>query len=71
MLARLTRRRDMLKTGRFFNTFREHVAVYNMSASEFLTNRLTSNLRGFVNHCPDSDRVVSLAHGNDLRESGI
>jgi hypothetical protein len=36
MLARLTRQRDMLKTERFFYTFREHVAVVNMSASEFV-----------------------------------
>ena len=32
MLALLTRQRDMLKTERFFNTFREHVAVYHISA---------------------------------------
>ena len=28
LLARLTRQRDMLKTERFFNTFRERAAVY-------------------------------------------
>ena len=26
---------------RFFNTFREHVAVYYISASEFVANRFT------------------------------
>ena len=33
MLARLTRQRDMLKIEVFFNTFRGHVAGYNISAS--------------------------------------
>ena len=33
----------MLKIERFFNTFREHVAVYDMSASEFVTNRFDSH----------------------------
>jgi hypothetical protein len=32
MLALLTRQRDMLKTERFFNTFREYVADYYISA---------------------------------------
>ena len=31
MLARLTRQRDMLKIEEFFNTFREHVAVFYIS----------------------------------------
>ena len=36
MLARLTRQRDMLKIEGIFNTFRERVAGYNMSAGLFL-----------------------------------
>src|SRR5690242_13893883 len=32
-VSRLTRQRDMLKIERIFNTFREHVAGFNMSAT--------------------------------------
>src|SRR4030095_2839292 len=34
MLALLTRRRNMLKIERFFNTFREHLAVYTSRPTE-------------------------------------
>ena len=30
-----------------------------------------STPRILPNHCQNSNRVISLAHGNDLRESGI
>lgn len=38
----------MLKTKRFFNTFQEHVAVYYISASEFVINQLTSRSAVFA-----------------------
>lgn len=41
MLSHLTRQRDMLKIEGFFNTLREHVAGYNISASDLVTIDLT------------------------------
>ena len=48
MLALLTRQRDMLKIERIFNTFREHVADFNMSATSLFRHFL---VLGFAVSC--------------------
>ena len=60
MLALLTRQRHMLKTGRFFNTFRERVAIYRIPRFNIRpTMRIRSFTRASAGRLTDSHLCFS------------